>query len=68
MSSIGANGEEVEDGFRPRKTRPKGWLADAIADGFVRDPNAPDPDEGKVYTGTVVEVPVGTMSGQSEEE
>lgn len=46
------------DGFRPRKKRPEGWLERAIADGSVRAPGAPDPDAGKVRTGTVIDVPV----------
>jgi hypothetical protein len=29
----------IEDGFRDRKKRPKGWLKDAIARGEVRDPD-----------------------------
>lgn len=55
---------EIPDGFRPRRTRPKGWLKAAIADGSVRDPNAPDPDAGKDYAGaTVVSAPVATSEG-----
>jgi hypothetical protein len=30
--------EYPDDGFRPRRIRPKGWLAKAIKDGSVRDP------------------------------
>ncbi len=51
---------EIKDGFRPRRKRPKGWLDKAIKDGSVRAPGAPDPDEGKVYTGVVVRPPVAT--------
>ena len=67
MSSIGPDGEEINDGFRPRKKRPKGWLKAAIKDGSVRDPDAPDPDADKDYAGaTVVNPPLATLSGEGE--
>jgi len=53
------------DGFRARRLRPDGWRERAIANGEIRDPNAPDPDAGKTYEGaTVVGVPVATLSGE----
>jgi len=57
--------DNPEDGFRPRReTRPAGWLEAAIADGSVRAPDAPHPDEGKEYPGAVViRPPVATISG-----
>ena len=68
MSSIGPDGEEIEDGFRPRKVRPKGWLKKAIESGEVRDPDALDPDAGKDYAGAVVvNPPVATMEGSGTE-
>lgn len=54
MSSLDEDGNEIEDGFRPRRVRPKGWLKAAVFDGSVRAPDAPDPDEGKDYSGAVV--------------
>ena len=30
-----------DDGFRPRKLRPKGWREQAIKDGVIADPDAP---------------------------
>lgn len=63
--SLGPNGERIPDGFRERKTRPKGWLKKAILDGSVRAPNAPDPDEGKNYSGAmVIGVPITTSNGK----
>ena len=53
MSSL-VNGEEIEDGFRESRRRPQGWREAAIADGSVRAPGAPDPDEGKDYTNATV--------------
>lgn len=65
MSSIGPDGEEREDGFRPRKKRPKGWYEKAIKDGSVRDPNAPDPDAGADYSAAeVVNPPVATIESE----
>ena len=57
------------DGFRPRKLRPAGWLARAIADGSVRDPNAPPEDE-IVYPETthVISVPLGDLQVAGTEE
>lgn len=56
---------KVKDGFRKRKKRPDGWLAKAIKDGSVRDPNISDPDAGKDYsTATVVNPPVATLDGK----
>jgi hypothetical protein len=67
MSSLGPNGEEVPDGFRKRKRRGKNWLAKAIKNGSVRDPNAPDPDAGKDYAGAVVvSPPLATMKQDKE--
>jgi hypothetical protein len=67
MSSIGPDGEELEDGFRPRRKRPKGWLEKAIKSGEVRDPNAPDPDEGADYgAAEVVNPPVATVDTGGE--
>lgn len=64
MSSIGPSGEERPDGFRPRK-RPPGWYEQALADGTVRAPDAPDPDDGKDYSNaTVVAVPLARASGE----
>lgn len=69
MSSLGPNGEEIPDGFRRSKRRGKNWLKQAIKRGEVRDPNAPDPDEGKDYSGAVVVNPpiaTGTSEGTKE--
>ena len=69
MSSLGPDGEEIPDGFRKPKRRGKNWLAGAIKRGEVRDPNAPDPDEGKDYSGAVVvNPPVATAAGEGPEE
>ena len=54
--------QDRPDGFRPRKVRPTGWYERLIASGEVRAPGAPDPDEGKDYSGaTVVNPPVATI-------
>lgn len=64
MSSLDKDGNEVEDGFRKRKKRSKDWYEKAIKSGEIRDPNGPDPDEGKDYANAVVvNPPVGTLSG-----
>lgn len=56
----------VEDGFRPRKVRPAGWEAEAMAAGIIRDPNAPEPPPRERQPGdVVVMVPVATMRGNS---
>lgn len=60
-------GEEIADGFRPRKIRPAGWLEAAIADGSVRDPNAPEPEPRPRKPGDIVlDVPVATLSGRGD--
>lgn len=59
--------EERPDGFRKRRKRPKGWYERAIKDGSVRAPGAPDPDEGKERTGTVIDVPLASASGDGSE-
>lgn len=65
MSSLDNDGNEIKDGFRPRRTRPRGWLKQAIKDGSVRDPDAPDPDAGKDYSGAeVVSPPVATIDSE----
>jgi len=51
------------EGFRPRRTRPEGWLAAAIADGSVRDPDGPDPGHPDLPPDAVVfAVPVGRLA------
>lgn len=60
--------EDRPDGFRKRRKRPKGWYEKAIKDGSVRAPGAPDPDEGKVRTGVVIDVPLATAGAQGNEE
>lgn len=57
----------AEDDFRPRKTRSKGWLKQAIKDGSVRAPGEPNPDDGKDYPdATVVRPPAATLSGDGQ--
>lgn len=47
------------DGFRTRRDRA---MAQLIEEGWVRGPNASDPDEGKDYSGsTVVRPPLGQL-------
>ena len=56
----------TEKVFRPRRVRPSGWLEQAIKDGTVRAPDAPDPDEGKDYSNaTVVDVPLARLSAEA---
>jgi len=56
------------DGFRARRKRPEGWLEQAIADGSVRDPNAPPEDEIVYPESTfVISVPLGELSATMEE-
>ena len=60
---------ELTDGFRPRKLRPAGWLERAIADGSVRDPNAPPEDEIVYPESTyVISVPLGDLQAANTEE
>lgn len=62
--------EEIQDrpdGFRPRKTRPDGWLERAIADGSVRDPNlGPEPHQTYQDDQHVIGVPVATITETKE--
>lgn len=68
MSSLDKDGNEIPDGFRKRKRRGKDWLKKAIKSGEVRDPDAPDPDEGKDYTGAVVvQPPIATVDSEGAE-
>ncbi len=56
----------INDGFRPRRVRPDGWLQRAIAAGSVRDPAlGPLVKTGRrrPANATVVEAPVLTMRG-----
>ena len=65
-----------QDGFRPRRVRPKGWLNKAIKDGFVADPDNPIDTTGLAFDGEklvklgsnafIVEVPTATAKGQGE--
>ena len=60
------NEPEIQDGFRPRRKRPKGWLKQAIKDGSVRDPKlGPNPKGGRRRDadGTVIDLPVMTVRG-----
>lgn len=59
--------QDRPDGFRKRRKRPKGWLEKAIKNGSVRAPGAPDPDEGKERTGTVIDVPLASAGGEGSE-
>lgn len=62
----GRNLYVVPDGFRPRKKRPKGWEAKAMAAGIIRDPNAPEPSPRARKPGDVViEMPVATLRGDA---
>ena len=57
--------DEVKDGFRKRKVRPKGWEAKAIKSGVIRDPKAPpDPPPATNPGDVVIGVPVATMKGE----
>jgi hypothetical protein len=53
--------DEREDGFRPRKTRPKGWQKQAIKDGVIPDPDAPLDALMASHDATVIDVPVGRL-------
>jgi hypothetical protein len=64
-SSLSPTGEIVPDGFRSVKRRGENWLDTAIAEGSVRAPNAPDPDEGADYSNAVVVRPP-VMTARSE--
>ena len=59
------------DGFRPRKTRPDGWLEAAIADGSVADPEQGG-EAHQDYSGRsnihVVEAPIATIEGDDASE
>jgi len=69
VNDDGATVHEVyEDGFRPRKLRPKGWLEKAYLDGSVRRPGAPDPDLGRDYSKAhVIRVPIARATGDGIE-
>lgn len=48
----------TEDNFRPRKKRPDGWFAEAVASGEIRDPKlGPNPPE-EHPDAVVIEPPV----------
>ena len=53
----------LEDGFRPRKVRPKGWRKQAIKDGVIADPDNPIEDNPNP-SGVVVRPPVATLKGE----
>ena len=60
--------EGLDFNIRPRRTRPKGWLKQAIEDGSVRDPKlGPNPKTGRRPRGnaTVVDLPVMTVEGDT---
>lgn len=58
--------EPPKDGFRKPKRRPKGWLAKAIKEGWVADPNVgPQPHQEYPPETFVVEVPILTVSGEA---
>jgi hypothetical protein len=60
--------ETRPDGFRPRRLRPAGWLEQAIAEGVVRDPNAPPEDEIVYPESThLITVPVGALHATNTE-
>lgn len=42
------------DGFRERKTRPKGWLKEAMANGSVFDPDKPAPTPIEAQLGDLI--------------
>ena len=57
--------QDIEDGFRPRRKRPSGWLEQAIEDGSVRDPKlGPLPPESHAADAVVVEPAVATIDGR----
>lgn len=56
---------DIKDGFRARRKRQKGWLTQAIKDGSVRDPDAPDDDQ--THTGLAVHAPTAKAVVRNDE-
>lgn len=59
---------ERQDGFRPRRKRPKGWYAKAIKDGVIADPNNPAPEPVYSAETHVVAPPLATLASSGEEQ
>lgn len=66
MSSLGPNGEEIEDGFRKRRKRTKADMKQLIKDGVVADPERGIPDRVPTDNEHVVDVPIAKVSARKE--
>lgn len=67
MSSLAPNGEEIEDGFRKRRRRPKDWYEKAIKDGVIADPAKGVPERVPGNNEYVVDVPPAKVTAKKEE-
>jgi hypothetical protein len=66
MSSLDAKGNEIEDGFRPRRKRTKADMARLIKEGVVADPAVGIPERVPGSNEHVVDVPVGKVAAKKE--
>lgn len=64
MSSMLDDYTEVDDGFRSRRKRPKGWMKQAIKDGVIADPAVGIPERVPSDNEYVVDVPTGKVAGK----
>ena len=66
MSSLGPNGEEIEDGFRTRRKRTKADMQRLIKEGIVADPEVGVPARVPGDNEHVVDVPLAKMTAKKE--
>jgi len=61
-------GPTTNDGFRPRRKRPKGWYAKALKSGEIADPDNPQPEPIYGEDAQVVSVPMADVSATVKED
>ncbi len=66
MSSLDAKGNEIPDGFRPRRKRTKADMQRLIKEGVVADPAIGVPDRVPTDNEHVVDVPIARVSARKE--
>lgn len=68
MSSMNRDGNEIPDGFRPRKKRTKADMKQLIKDGIVLDPSKPREQEQHNPDAVVIEMEVARLEGSGAKE
>lgn len=63
MSSLDDDGNEIEDGFRPRKKRTKAHMRQLLKDGIILDPDKPRPAEQHSPDAVVIEMETARLEG-----